>query len=487
MGGGMDAITLAARFVRGLGFEPTSDQRNALEGIARLLLTQEPGACLILLGAAGTGKTSILRAVVDVLFEEEAHVVLMAPTGRAAKVLAARTGYEASTLHKVIYDTETSLSGSVRYKLRRNNDPQDAVYIVDEASMIGEQTDSGSSLLHDLIGYVSGDEPNRKLLLVGDPYQLPPVGATDSPALAMQYLRRSYGLLAGRVQLNEVRRQAEQSTILANATRLRDVVDTLRTEGTLVGLPTFESGMDTVALTASEQVIDTFLDYYQPDDPDSVIAITYSNGIAAQLNQAIRQRLYEEPEDLVSGDRVMVVKNHYRKAFHALPFIANGDIGFVTRTFPETVAEKYGQKWLEALVAFNETGGKSADISATIPTNLLHSKSPNLTRDEVKAIWDGRIEELTLTKDEKPKRTELKEDPYLGALQLKYAYAITGHKAQGGQWRNVIVVFEPYFVDKLLLEDPIGFLRWSYTALTRASDRIFLLNSPFPFVTGTNS
>ncbi|MDX2061924.1 MAG: AAA family ATPase [Bacteroidia bacterium] len=475
-----DAISLAARFVRALGFEPTHDQRRAFEAVARLLLTQEAGACLVLQGAAGTGKTSLLKAVVAVLYELEAHVVLMAPTGRAAKVLAGRTGQEASTLHKVIYDTETSLSGSVRYRPRRNSDPQDAVYIVDEASMIGEDRgESGGSLLHDLVGYVYGEEPGRKLIFLGDPYQLPPVGAPDSPALAVSYLRRNYGLVAGKVQLTEVRRQGVGSGILQVATALREAQDRVREAGEVGPLPTVPHLPDVLALPDTQAVVDTFLERYDPDDPDSVVAVCYSNGIAAQLNAAIRQRLYDDPEPLVKGDRVMVVKNFYRQSFHALPFIANGDMGLVTRTFPETADEKFGQRWLEALVAFQEPSGRVVDLSATVPTSLLLGKAPNLTSAELKAIWDGRLEELARASDKKPDRKDLKADPYLGALQLKFGYAITGHKAQGGQWRTVIVVFEPYLVNRHLAEDPVGFLRWSYTALTRASEVLYLYNSPF--------
>lgn len=480
--------------LRRLPFEPTADQRRALEGVVRLLATDLDRPALVLRGAAGTGKTAITRAIVPWLEAEGWFVVLMAPTGRAAKVLSAQAGRQAATVHKTIYSAESTAEGALRFRRRRNDDPERTVYLVDEASMLGEGGDglAGTRLLEDLLSYClphSFEGRGRRLILIGDPAQLPPVGLTQSPGLEADYLRRTYGLTAGSVHLREVRRQALDSPILRLATALRSALEADTPHDQLV-LPADCLGGEAVrCLDEPEAALDAFADRYDADRAESATLLTYSNGVAVQANGAVRQRRLGESRILEPGDQVLVVKNHYNAHLDALPFIANGELGRVRKLFSIDDAPRYGLTWAAVECSFvdptaTDPAAAEVTVGGLVPVELLQSKAPALSHEQVKRLWAERRADLAnLPEGERPKRrrgSPPPPDPYLHPLQLKHGYALTAHKAQGGQWDDVVVLFEPA-LERLRGEDPRGWLRWCYTAVTRASQRLTLYRPPFRF------
>ncbi len=451
---------------------------------------------LIWSGAAGTGKTALTQAVVPWLEAEGWFVVLIAPTGRAAKVLSQQSGRVASTIHKTIYSAESTAEGGLRFRRRRNEDPERTVYVVDEASMLGDERlpgDGGSStrLLEDLMSYClphSLEGRGRRLLLVGDPAQLPPVGLRRSPALEAAYLRSTYGVTAGSVQLREVRRQALDSPILLLATALREALDAQQDPGALVlDAAILESGA--VQLTTdANAALDAFTDRYNAERAESATLLAYSNGVAVQANQAVRLQRLGEARSLEPGDQIVVVKNHYNAHLDALPYIANGELGRVTKVYDIGETPRYGLTWAAVECAFAEATAASAEaisIGGMVPVELISSKAPALTHEQVKRLWAERRADLAQQPAEgkanrSKKRKSTEADPFLHPLQLKHGYALTGHKAQGGQWDDVVVLFEPA-LERLRAEDPQGYLRWCYTAVTRARARLMLYRPPFRF------
>lgn len=472
---------------------PTGQQYKAFDGLARFILTDKDQACFILRGAAGTGKTSMLRALVRVLEELEFNVVLMAPTGRAAKVISRRVGRYAGTVHRTIYNTETTAGGFAAFKPRVSDDPERTVYIVDEASMLSDQQGDkgGPILLRDLMRFIFDRPTRRKLLLVGDPAQLPPVGQSYSTALSPKALKQKYELTAGGIQLTEVKRQALESGILLNATTLREAIEAKATAPqSLNDLPALELSPDVERIDEAQEVVDRFTSLWDPDLPDRVVVLTYSNSLAVRINQGIRAQIHYEAQELTPGDVIMVVKNYYGLKRPGVPFLANGELGTVRRVHNDTRHELYGQTWCAVDLEFRDLSQQPIDLTATIPLSLLTRKSPNLEAHEQHKIWNERKRDIVAEREAQlaanpmlrlPK-VDLKKDEYIGALQLKYGYAITTHKAQGGQWDHVFVVFEPYLTAQLLEEDYQAFLRWCYTAFTRASEKLYLFNCPFPLV-----
>lgn len=465
--------------------EPTEHQADAFRLLSNFLAEKRREPVFILRGAAGTGKTTMLRACVKTLDDMEANAVLLAPTGRAAKVLASKTGRAASTIHKYIYAVETSLDGRLLFEPVANEDPEPTVYIVDEASMINDERGEGKnvsshSLLFDLLQFAFGDNGDYKIIFVGDPAQLPPVGAVESPALSDEYLcgaqelAYAFNLSVDGLNMTQVKRQALESGILRNATILRAAL------ASSVGpLPTLYHAQDVHVVEEAEQVIEAFLDNYTPDDLENVVIICHSNAMAARLNQAIRGRLYDEPEPLQKGDVVMVVKNHYRKRYHALPFIANGEIGVVEAAYQETLETRFDQQWMDVEISFLDS---DAILETKIPIGLLTAKESALSYAQTQNVWQTRRLEL-LSETGSAGRADLQKDPYVNCLQLKFGYAVTAHKAQGGQWANVIVVFEPYLYKDISTPDGYtAFLRWTYTAFTRATENLFIYRSPYEFI-----
>jgi exodeoxyribonuclease-5 len=439
----------------------------------------------ILRGAAGTGKTTLLRALVGVLADAERTVVLLAPTGRAAKVLSARTGADAATVHKHIYAAETGRDGGVRFRLRANDDPHGTWYVVDEASMLSDQYDAtgamGTRLLSDLIEFVLGGEETNRLVFIGDGAQLPPVGSEDSPALRPKYLQQRYALEPRLVDLTEVKRQALESGILLNATQLRAHLRAPEATDAAAALPPLLARPDLQSVEDYHELAELFYQAYDTNRPEAAVLLTGSNRTAVALNQAVRALIWgHDPPALAAGDLVLVVKNYYSRRFQSLPFIANGDLGRVVAVWDETHETRYGLEWVKAEVEFLDVNGKAEAIQTLIPVTLLTSGEAALSSEKSRELWIQRKQDRA--EEGLPVKTsDLQADDYLSALQLKFGYALTVHKAQGGQWDRVIVAFEPWLVDRQIQESKRTFLRWAYTAMTRAAHELYLYRSPFPW------
>ncbi len=445
----------------------TEDQLDALKVFDRFLQGGVPRSAFLLTGSAGTGKTFLINIISRILKEKGFKVILLAPTGRAAKVITHRTKRLAYTIHHHIYSPKEGNAGEIHFELKVNKAPAEVVYIVDEASMIGD--DGGVGLLQDLSYFVFNPEEGRKLILVGDPVQLPPVGHQESPALDPQILARQTGAVVWHAHLSEVKRQLHDSEVLDNAVKIRDAFLT-QSPASLV----LEPGREVQVLENGHEGIEIFLGYYRDGDPDRVVFITYSNGQATKVNQAIRQQLHETQELLVPSDQVMVVRNNYHWGDQKrLPFLANGEMGIVRAVFQESYEEQYGLKWIDAEVEFRDSRGDPFQVPCKLILSLLDTKDAQVDPATMRAVTRHRIDEYQGL-SYKEAQEMLAQDPYIHALQVKYGYAITGHKSQGGQWDNVLIGFEPDYG-----QDPLAYLRWTYTVFTRAESRVFLLSCPF--------
>jgi exodeoxyribonuclease-5 len=436
--------------------------------MARFLYDADPRSAFLLKGYAGTGKTSLVSALIQVLPQLKVNTLLLAPTGRAAKVIASYSGRPAFTIHKKIYMTVTDASGAVR-TARAINKHAYTLFIVDEASMIGlEPTSTRQSLLEDLIDYVY-DGNHCRLMLIGDTAQLPPVGQTESPALDERYLAAAFGLNVLAAELTEVVRQQQLSGILSNATNLRTQISSLTAAE--AQMPLFApNGTDVVRL-AGEDLMETLFREYGDFALDQVVVVCRSNKRANLFNQGIRNSVLFREEEVNAGDYLMVVKNNYfwLDEESTIGFIANGDIVEVLSV--RNVQELYGFRFADATVRFVDYPDEpSHDCKLLLST--LYSESPSLTSDEANTLFNNVMEDYADLPRKSDRLHELRQNPYYNALQVKFAYALTCHKTQGGQWHTVIVD------QGFLGENPVDrdYLRWLYTAFTRATDRVYLLN-----------
>ncbi len=461
------------------GYPFTPSQAKAATLLSHFVTTPQQDAACILRGYAGTGKTSLVGALVKVMRLLNRQVVLLAPTGRAAKVFSHHAGAPAYTIHRIIYRQNTFQGEGTRFSLGFNQ-LRHALFIVDEASMISSGTGAmGDSLfgtgevMDDLISYVYSGEGCR-LLLVGDTAQLPPVGEEDSPALRNDVLQR-YGLLVGSASLTEVVRQTSESDVLAGATLLRELL----TEG-FEGIPPLHTDKKgEVRALPSNELIESLEDDYREYGETGVIVVTRSNKRANIYNEGIRARIFDREEQLSRGDLVMAVKNNYfwtaecAKTLgegEAMPFsfIANGDTAQVVRI--RNVHEQYGFRFGDATLRFSDYDDFELDCRVLLTT--LQSESPSLTAAESNALYEQVLADYQHIPSKKERFKALRQDPYYNALQIKYAYAVTCHKAQGGQWARV-------YVDQgYVPEDATGasYLRWLYTAFTRTTERVYLVN-----------
>ncbi len=474
-------------------FTPTPDQESAFQKLILYLVHEARYEGFLLTGSAGTGKTTMLNALIRLAEDLQIRVVLMAPTGRAAKVMSQKTFRPAATIHKTIYAAERKESGGWNFR-RINNTITETIglFIVDEASMISTlSTDSlhPQDILRDLIDYVFQNQPYHKLLLLGDTAQLPPVGNSQSIALQPDLLKQRYGITMQSIELQTVKRQSMTSGILANAIQLRrslnpfiHVNENTPTKSA-IQLPVLSKKKDVVVLESYNDLIETFLYHFDVNVFESAIVICYSNKLAAQINEAIRYRLfgfdYEEKQLLMPNDWVMMVKNYYSKTYLKLPFIANGEIAKVASVNHNSKHAAFGLNWCEITIDFaTEDSDESMLVQSLAVLDLLNNKEASLSKDKMLHIWESRMtqrKELGLAVN----KLDMREDEYISAFQLKYGYCITGHKAQGGQWNQVIVCFEPYLFDSTDTQKMIELLRWSYTAVTRATKKLYLLNCPF--------
>lgn len=454
-----------------LSFKPTEEQVKAIEKLAHFITSGHRDEVFILRGYAGTGKTSLIGALVRLLDALEQKVVLMAPTGRAAKVFSQHANHISHTIHKKIYRQKRFSGEEGEYTLMENLNKH-TLFLVDEASMISNEGVSRNffgtgRLLDDLIQYVYSGEGCR-LMLIGDTAQLPPVGEEYSPALSQPALE-GYGLTVHDMELTQVVRQLESSGILFNATQLRHLI--ANDEG--YGLPQVKlNGFADIRYLPGSELIEALEQSYAQVGVDETMVICRSNKRATIYNNGIRNRILYREEELSGGDVVMIAKNNYfwAEEYKELDFIANGDIAVVQRVRRER--ELYGFRFVDAILQFPDYD--DMEIEATILLDTLQSDSPALTREQSEHLFASVMEDYADIPLKRDRIKKLKSDPYFNALQVKYAYAITCHKAQGGQWQH-IYIDQGYMTEDMLTPD---YYRWLYTAFTRATQTLYLVNFP---------
>jgi exodeoxyribonuclease-5 len=467
----LSAPLFAARVKASLPFAPNEQQSALIDALARFCGPERiatdrtrPSAdpAFILNGYAGTGKTSLTAALVSVLSQLNIKTVLMAPTGRAAKVLGSFANAPASTIHRGIY--RHSLDGGT--PPLKANTANDAVFIVDEASMIGGDAPDGTSLLRDLIMYVFSGQNNR-LILIGDTAQLPPVGLQESPAMSPASLAQ-YGLKVSRATLTAIARQQAMSGILVNATMLRNVLRKAPDTPPML----ITDGYPDVKVVGNEDLPEEIDSAYRRDGIENTLVITRSNMRATGFNRAIRSEVLYIEQEIAAGDMMLISKNNYfwTRSIKDLDFIANGDIVSVDKVFGSEV--KYGFRFADVRFTLID---REISFEAKMMIETLYNDSGALPRDRMVTLYEAIMRDDEFFGADTPyemRYRKLSQNPYWNALQIKYAYAVTCHKAQGGQWDNVFVdmtYISPEAVDQ-------EFYRWLYTAVTRAKRRIYIID-----------
>ena len=500
---------LKYRILQNFGFEPTTDQTHAIEVFTHFMTERDERVVMILRGSAGTGKTSLAGAIVRTLQQLQQKVTLLAPTGRAAKVFSLNANQPAATIHRTIYREKafTGLDGKFNLNV---NLFRDRLFMVDEASMISlssNNTTFGSGcLLDDLIQYVYNDR-NCRMLLVGDKAQLPPVGEEESPALRSDVLR-AYGLTVFECDLNEVLRQSQDSGILYNATVIRQMI----THDEVTQLPKIRfKGFADISIVPGDELIERLASSYSEVGIDETMVITRSNKRANVFNQGIRNMVLGREEELTTGDMLMVVKNKYKNSPTPSPslngslnnainninglttqatrqvtqlpsgggkeiekliltFIANGDRAVVRRV--RNVREFYGFRFADVSLEFPDYN--NAEEEMTVILDALMTEAPALTQEQNEQLFQHVLEDYEDIPLKADRMKKVREDEYYNALQVKFGYAITCHKAQGGQWAH-IYLDQGYMTDEMLTPD---YIHWLYTAFTRATEHLYLVNWP---------
>ena len=459
-------------FLRRLPYEPTPCQDALMRDIGEFL-TSDEGDILVVNGYAGTGKTTVLAAVVSTFTDLKTPCVLMAPTGRSAKVLSGYTGRPASTVHKQIYRQKShGDDGFGQFSLAPNK-AKNTLFIVDEVSLIGIEAGERQStavfgsgnLLEDLILYMRSGVDCR-MILVGDSAQLPPVGLDRSPALSEEYMSGVGGVRFS--ELRTVVRQQADSGILVNATHLRELLEE-NCEIPLDELGLTVTGFDDVRRLSGGELIETLTDAYARYGEDETIVLCRSNKRANRYNAGIRAQVLFREERLVREDKLMIVRNcyHFAEELEGTDYIANGDICKLVRI--SHYEDRYGLHFADARLLFPDY--QDQEIVAKVLLDTLDAESASLTYEQANALYQGVSEDYAHLSTKKKRYDAVREDPFFNALQLKYANAITGHKSQGGQWRCVFID-NPFWQDFLTPDD----LKWLYTALTRAVEKVYLVN-----------
>lgn len=472
---------LKYKILQQFGFPPTQEQAHALEVFAEFLTDRDPHAVMILRGSAGTGKTTLSGAIVRTLKEIRQKVMLLAPTGRAAKVFSLNSGSPAYTIHRRIY-REKSFSGVEGQFNLNDNLYTDTLFMVDEASMIANMGLGGMSfgsgcLLDDLVHFVYQGR-NDRLLLIGDKAQLPPVGEEESPALHAAMLE-GYGLKVYECDLNEVLRQSEESGILYNATMIRQMI----THDDITQLPKIHfAGYSDIKPMPGAELIEALADSYHHVGLDDTIVVTRSNKRANIFNQGIRNMVLDREEELSQGDILMIVKNNYywmeeeRKSNNKLQsneipaFLANGDRAKVLKV--RRRIDLYGFRFATLLLQFPDYD--NYELEATVLLDTLTSEAPALTHEQQEQLFHQIEEDYQDIPLKADRMKAIRQDQFFNALQVKFAYAVTCHKAQGGQWAHVYVD-QGYMTDDMLNPD---YIHWLYTAFTRATEMLYLVNWP---------
>ena len=462
---------LKYRILQTLGLPPTPEQAQALDVFTQFMTDRSDQVVMILRGCAGTGKTTLASAIVKAMAGLKQKLILLAPTGRAAKVFSLHSGHAAYTIHRRIYRQRSA--GDLSAFNLNDNLNRDTLFLVDEASMIsnlglGDTAFGSGCLLDDLMQFVYNGQ-NCRMLLIGDRAQLPPVGEEESPALSAQMLR-GYGMQVYEADLNEVLRQGEDSGILWNATMIRNL---WRREAGMVSLPKIRfQGFSDIQVVPGDELVDTLSSSYYRAGMDDTIVITRSNKRANIYNQGIRNMVLDRDEELCRGDLLMIVKNNYfwTEGSKEIPFLANGDRAVVQRV--RNVHQLYGFRFAEVTISLPDYD--DYELTTTVCLDTLTSEAPALTREQQEQLFNAVMEDYAdiTVKAERIKR--LKGDRYYNALQVKFAYAVTCHKAQGGQWAHVYLD-QGYMTDDMLTPD---YIHWLYTAFTRATEKLYLVNWP---------
>ena len=457
-----------------LNYQPTPEQEHVLTVFSQFLADRNPRSVMVLRGSAGTGKTTLAAAMVSTLHRLGQKLTLMAPTGRAAKVFSLHSNLPAYTIHRRIY-REKNYTGIGGIFNLNDNRYRRMLFVVDEASMIGSRPAAGditfgtASLLDDLIQYVySGD--GCRLLLIGDNAQLPPVGETEAPALNTAVLK-GYGLKVWECSLASVLRQSQFSGILYNATQIRALID----EPVLPRIRLWS--FTDVQRIPGDELIESLATSYTEAGIDDTIVLTHSNKRANVYNQGIRASVLDREEALCTGDMVMMVKNNY---FYTLStqqdgkdggaFLANGDRAKILRV--RHFHSFYGFQFADVCLQFPDYD--EAEIEATVIMDTLTSEAPALTREQNEQLWQSVMDDYQDLSLKTDRLKAMKADRYYNALQIKFAYAVTCHKAQGGQWQHVYID-QGYMTDDMLTPE---YMHWLYTAFTRATRKVFLVNWP---------
>jgi len=471
---------LRYRILQTFGFTPTPEQERALEVFSLFMTDREEHVVMIMRGSAGTGKTTLAGAIVKAMVRLNQKLMLLAPTGRAAKVFSLYAGHAAYTIHRRIYRQKSA--GDLSAFSLNDNLNKDTLFIIDEASMIsndalgtdGRWSFGSGCLLDDLMQFVYNGQ-NCRMLLIGDKAQLPPVGQEESPALSASFLQ-GYGMKVYECDLNQVLRQSEDSGILWNATKIRSQESGVRS----LSLPQIRmKGFEDIQVVPGDELIESLSSSYSRVGMDETMVITRSNKRANIYNQGIRNRVLDREDELCRGDMLMIVKNNYYWVKETgvrsqetgemnLEFIANGDRAVVRRV--RHVQELYGFRFAEVTMQFPDYD--DYELTAIVNLDTLTSEAPALTREQQEQLFNAVMDDYRDIPRQADRIKKLKEDRYYNALQVKFAYAVTCHKAQGGQWAH-IYLDQGYMTDDMLTPD---YIHWLYTAFTRATEKLFLVN-----------
>jgi ATP-dependent exoDNAse (exonuclease V) alpha subunit len=449
--------------------EPTGQQLELFDRLHAFLLSDNGDECFILKGYAGTGKTTVLGALVKALKYYNYKSVLLAPTGRAAKVITNYSGRKAFTIHKRIYRKKSALNIDDAFRLA-DNLATDTLFIVDEASMISDEASGNNreTLLHDLVSYVYNTK-NCKLMLVGDTAQLPPVGADNSPALDLALMKKTFAVEIFSFELTDVLRQEKNSGILHNVTAMREIIR----KGKVATPKVVTKGYKDVFRMTGERLEEGLNYAYNKYGYDGTLIVCRSNKNANLYNRQIRGRILLREEEITGGDQIMVVRNNYfwlqEQEEGSTGFIANGDIARIKRV--RRIEEIYGFRFADVQLEFIDYA-EDPVLDCKILLDTLYSEAPALLPADQKRFFLEVMKDYDHIASRKAKLDELKLNPYYNALQIKFAYAVTCHKAQGGQW-DAVFVDQGYLTEEMINMD---FLRWFYTACTRASKELFLVN-----------
>ena len=461
--------SLMYQILRNFPFDPTDDQMYALDVFERFMTDSDERCVMILRGSAGTGKTSLASVIVRTLLDLQYKISLLAPTGRAAKVFSLNSGQPAATIHRSIYRERTFAGLDGKFNLNANL-YRNRLFLIDEASMISltsvNSTFGSGCLLDDLIQFVY-NERNCRMLLIGDKAQLPPVGEAESPALRADVLA-AYGLKVYECDLNEVLRQSQDSGILYNATIIRQMI----THDQATALPKIRlKGFADISIVPGDELIESLSTSYAEVGIDETMVITRSNKRANIFNQGIRNMVLGREEELTTGDMLMVVKNKYKeKQAGGLSFIANGDRAIVRSV--RNVRELYGFRFADVTLSFPDYDNTEEDMIVILDT--LTTEAPALTHEQNEQLFQQVLADYADVPLKSDRMKKIREDDYYNALQVKFGYAITCHKAQGGQWAH-IYLDQGYMTDEMLTPD---YIHWLYTAFTRATEHLYLVNWP---------